>query len=127
MKNASVATNTYQELPNNGMVLQVPGLAELLQEVSDLKAEIQVMRSCLPVKRTVSVSDIARMEGVSRSSLYGVNSYLLPRCGKSAYPDGTTRWDMEEYLEWRRIPPSERKRMLAETLRQELKMKRKNR
>lgn len=101
------------------MTIEVPGMKELLEEVSSLRLEIQMMKRCIPAKCTVSVSDIAELEGVSKSSLYGQEKYLLPRFGESAYPDGVTRWDTEEYLEWRRIPPTQRKQMYLKHIREE--------
>lgn len=57
------------------------------------------------LKGTVSVMDIAEFEGVSRGFLYGKGAYLLPRYGKSGYPDkADARWNTEEYLKWREIP-----------------------
>lgn len=61
-------------------------------------------------RQTVNVADIARMEGVSVSQLRkgGKERYLLPRFGESGYPTGSVRWDLSEYLDWRRKPAEER-------------------
>ncbi len=58
----------------------------------------------------VKINDIARMENVSTTQIRGKERYLLPRFGVSAF-EGTTRWPMKEYLEWRSIPPDKRKQM----------------
>lgn len=98
------------------MKLEIPGLEELLLKFEALTAEVKWLRDSTITKKVVSVSDIARMEGVSRSSLYGMEKYLLPRFGVSAYPDGVARWDLEEYLRWREISPVERKVMYQRTI-----------
>lgn len=72
-------------------------------------------------KTTWTVPDVARVEGISAPQIRTTERYLLPRFGESAYPDGTTRWPIEECLEWRKIPATERKEMYAEHLRQKRK------
>ena len=39
--------------------------------------------------------------------------YYLPRFGESAY-EGIAKWDLSEYLEWRKRPIEERKREYQE-------------
>lgn len=69
-------------------------------------------------KTTWTVSDVARVEGISAPQIRTTEKYLLPRFGQSAFPDGTTRWPIEECLAWRKIPPEERKRAYEEHCRQ---------
>lgn len=104
------------------MTIRVPGVEELIEKVESLQSEIKLMKQSLPVKLTVTISDIAQMEGISRSSLYGQERYLLPRFGESAYPDGVARWDMDEYLKWRAIAPKERKLMYLKHINNEHRM-----
>ena len=72
-----------------------------------------------PDKKIVTIDDIAVWEGVSISQLRkgGKQRYLLPRFGQSAYPDGRTRWPIDEYLAWSARPASERKAEYMEHLR----------
>ncbi len=66
-------------------------------------------------KGTMSIADIAEFEGVSRGFLYGAGAYLLPRYGKSGYPDNAgARWNTEEYLKWREIKPEIRQQAFEE-------------
>ncbi len=84
---------------------------EQLASASDIEAlnrrldDITKLLVSGKLKGTVSVMDIAEFEGVSRGFLYGKGAYLLPRYGKSGYPDkADARWNTEEYLKWREIP-----------------------
>ena len=99
------------------MTIDVPALKELLAKVDELQATVSMLTNMLDISHTLTVTDIAKLEGVSRSSLYGDQRYLLPRFGESGYPTGATRWDREEYMEWRKIPAAERKRMMEQSLR----------
>lgn len=79
---------------------------------------IRFMAKTSTGKRVVDIDDIARMEDVCRDHLWkgGKQRYLLPRFGQSAYPDGKTRWPIEEYLEWSARPIEERKAEYREYL-----------
>jgi len=93
--------------------VEIPSLSdfqELKHELSEVKAILSLYAQRTPVPKVVTIADIARIEGVSKSQLYQTEQYLLPRFGQSAYPMGTTRWPLEEYLEWSRRDPSERHR-----------------
>lgn len=103
------------------MTITFPGLEDLMKEIQSLKMEVKLLSECMNARKTVTISDIAAMEGISKSSLYGTERYLLPRFGESAYPDGTTRWDTEEYFKWREVPVSERKQMYQSHIRNEQK------
>lgn len=88
---------------------------EQLASASDIEAinrrldDITKLMLTGKLKGTVSVMDIAEFEGVSRGFLYGKGAYLLPRYGKSGYPDkADARWNTEEYLKWREIPAETR-------------------
>ena len=52
------------------------------------------------------------MEGISKTKVCK-EKYYLPRFGQSAY-DGVAKWDLSEYLEWRKRPIEERKREYQE-------------
>lgn len=84
--------------------------AELKGEVEDMKALLKVMLMRIGAPSTVKVKDIARIEGVSESSINEKERYLLPRFGVSGYPTGVRRWDLDEYLAWRSKPVEERYR-----------------
>ena len=93
------------------MELDIPEISALVSQVNDLKIMFsQLLAVSKNGKGTVNVKDIARIEGVSESQLRlgGSERYLLPRFGESAYPTGTCRWNIEEYLDWRGIDPKER-------------------
>jgi len=86
-----------------------PEMREIRAELEELKTLVK--NFALQGKATVSVADIAKYEGVNRTALHkgGNQRYLLPRFGESGYPDGPARWDVEEFVSWRRIPVEERK------------------
>ena len=86
---------------------EINSLAGRMDRLESLIAEMMV-RSC--DRSVVTVEDVCRIEGVSRSQIRpgGSERYLLPRFGESAYPTGKTRWPMEEFIEWRKRPPEER-------------------
>ena len=86
---------------------EINSLAGRMDRLESLIAEMMV-RSC--DRSVVTVDDVCRIEGVSRSQIRvgGSERYLLPRFGESAYPTGKTRWPMEEYIAWRKRPPEER-------------------
>ncbi len=99
------------------------GLDELLDDMRKMYEEILIRLSRIEdaqkLCKTITVKEIAGIEGVSMSLIKTNARYLLPRFGESAYPDGLRRWDLDEYFAWRRIPSSERKKMLEEHREQE--------
>lgn len=99
------------------MQVKIEELDALREEVENLSKLVLHLTSTMGLKKTVSVKDIAEMEGVSVSSLRGNCRYLLPNYGQSQYPDGPTRWDMEVYLSWRSLSPTQRKSALRSALR----------
>ena len=90
-------------------------------KMDGLSAKLDMIAMSLGCSLVVKIADIARMEGLSRSQLCGKEAYLLPNFGRSDYPDGVKRWDMETWLKWRRIPIEERKRMYQTHLESERK------
>jgi len=82
----------------------------LEREVGEVKAMLTLFASRSPLPKVIKVADIARIEGVSVSQLWKTEKYLLPRFGQSAFPVGSVRWTLDEYLEWSRRDPSERHR-----------------
>lgn len=94
--------------------------AEDFKRLEDSLGELMLManniRLTLGLPLTVKVADVARLEGISRSQISGKEAYLLPNFGVSQYPDGVKRWDLETYLNWRRIPVERRKKAYAEFL-----------
>ena len=92
------------------MTFDIPEIATLSGRIERLEVMLgeMMVRSC--DRAVVTVEDVCRIEGVSRSQVRqgGAERYLLPRFGTSAYPTGKTRWPMEEYIAWRKRPPEER-------------------
>ena len=102
------------------MTIEIPELIALEKEVARLKNEFSYFFSKqTSTKRTITIKEIAMLEGVSVSQLRqgGAERYLLPRFGQSGYPTGTTRWNVEEYLEWSQTDPAERQQAYLESLR----------
>jgi hypothetical protein len=83
-------------------------LTSLLTQLKHIKEEIQLLREITIFPKVIRIRDVSRMESVSTTHLYGKGRFLLPRFGVSAYTDGVARWDLDEYLEWRKIPHHER-------------------
>jgi predicted Fe-S protein YdhL (DUF1289 family) len=86
-------------------------LASILTQLSSIQEELQLLRQITTFPKVVRIRDIARMENVSTTHLYGKGRFLLPRFGVPAYSDGATRWDLDEYLAWRKIPHHQRVEM----------------
>ena len=105
--------------------MEVPSLQEyetLLAEVKELRVMVGMMCDRLTLPKTLKVSDICKIENVSRSQIMGKQAYLLPYNGKSQYPDGSARWDLDVYFKWRSIPIEKRKRTFEAQLENERKM-----
>ena len=85
----------------------------LEESLGDLAIAVNHIKLALGIPMTVKVADIARMEGISRSQIVGKEAYLLPNFGVSQYPDGVKRWDLDTYLDWRKIPVERRKEAYA--------------
>lgn len=92
------------------MELRITELDDIKKELSSMQQIILALVETGKVKKTVGIADVARMEGISRTSICGKERYLLPRFGESGYPTGSIRWDIDEYLKWRKIPAEERER-----------------
>jgi len=93
--------------------MEIPSLADfqrLEQEIADVKVMLSVFANKANAPKVVRVSDISKVENVSICQLYKNERYLLPRFGESAFPVGTVRWPLEEYLAWSRRDPQERYR-----------------
>ena len=106
------------------MTLDIPEVKALADEISRLRKEFNhLIATSVSIKKTITPSEIARLEGVSVSQIRknGKERYLLPRFGQSGYPTGATRWDVEEYLKWRAIDPMERYEAYLQSLRETTK------
>ena len=92
------------------MTFDIPEMSALTQRMDRLESLIAEMMVRCCDRSVVTVEDVCRIEGVSRSQIRigGSERYLLPRFGESAYPTGKTRWPMEEFMAWRKRPPEER-------------------
>ncbi len=85
---------------------------KLEKKVDELVLELRLLNSKLPSPKVVTVKDICMIEGISKAKAC-IEKYYLPRFGESAY-DGYTRWDIEEYEAWRKIPIEERRKQFQE-------------
>ncbi len=103
------------------MVMQIPEVQIMSVRMDALESLLTNNLIAMKAKTVVTVADIAQIEGVSLSQVRkgGKERYLLPRFGESAYPTGTIRWSLEEYLEWRKQDPFEREKKYREKLRKE--------
>lgn len=96
---------------DNQILVTKEDLDHFEQKLDLLNDQLSTILLIARLPTIVKISHIARMENVSVSFIRGKGRYLLPRFGVSAFEDGTTRWPMREYLEWRAIPPEKRKQM----------------
>lgn len=103
------------------MEMQIPELQNMSVRMDALESLLTSNLIAMKSKSVVTVTDVAQIEGVSLSQVRkgGKERYLLPRFGESAYPTGTIRWSLEEYLEWRKKDPFEREKAYREKLRKE--------
>jgi hypothetical protein len=86
-------------------------LKRLEDGISQLQDWFQLIVTMTKLPDVVKIKDIAQIENVSSTILRGKCRYLLPRFGVSAFDEGYDRWPLQEYLEWKRIPPHKRKKM----------------
>lgn len=104
-----------------GAALCVPWAAffgeerSLEEKVDGIAAMLEALSLSARLPQVVTVSDIMRIEGVSKTQILCRERYLLPDFGRSAYPRGKKRWPISQYLEWRAVPAAERMRMLDES------------
>lgn len=109
------------------MTIEIPEIKALEAEISRMRAEFDYfLINGITTKKTITPSEIARLEGVSVSQIRrnGAERYLLPRFGQSGYPTGAVRWDVSEYLAWRAIDPNERHDAYLQSLRESTRRKR---
>lgn len=90
---------------------QLQRLTSKLEQLTELWKE-SVARTAR--RSVVTVSDIARMKGISPAHLRKVEPYLMPDFGRSQYPDGPARWDIGKFLEWDSRPLEARRRAWIE-------------
>lgn len=86
-------------------------LAKFEQKLDLLDLHLKMILEQAKMPEVIKISDIAQIENMSYSQISGKERYLLPRFGISAFPEGTIRWTMKEFLEWKAIPPEKRKQM----------------
>lgn len=99
----------------------------LAADVKDLKRMFNLFLIQNKLPQTVSVADIARIEGKSISYLCNNGAYLLPRYGVSGYPEKRNRrWDYQEFLDWQKIPAEERKMIFEKSQKHKKKCLTKN-
>ena len=96
------------------MQVKIDEIEELKSQMATLTTVVMHLAHNTGCKKTVSVKDIAEMEGVSVSSIRNNCRYLLPDFGVSQYPDGQDRWDLEKYLSWRSLDIQQRRKAYAE-------------
>ena len=70
---------------------------KLEDKVEDLLLELRILNNKLLSPKVVTVKDICRVEGISKSTA-SIDKFYLPRFGQSAY-DGIAKWDLSEYLD----------------------------
>lgn len=99
--------------------MDIPTLDDLKRvedKIDNLMALVTNVVNNANGRKVVTVSDICEMEGVSKTQILGKELYLLPNFGQSEYPVGTTRWNIETYLNWRGIPVAQRHQMMVKHL-----------
>ena len=84
-------------------------LVRIEKKIDILTEKIELMSSLAKVPETVSVADIAKLNGLSRTDIAYNKPYLLPDFGKSEFPVGKKRWTIEKYHAWEAIPLEKRK------------------
>ena len=84
----------------------------LESKLDEFLVELKLLNTRLPIPKVVSIQDICKLENISKTTACR-EKYYLPRFGESAY-DGVAKWDIDEYLEWRKRPVEERKREYQE-------------
>ena len=77
----------------------------LENKLDEFLVELKLFNNRLLIPKVVT-------EGISKTKVCK-EKYYLPRFGESAYA-GIAKWDLSEYLEWRKRPIEERKREYQE-------------
>ena len=90
--------------------------SKLQKEVTELRALVQLLCDKLATPKVVTVADICKFEGISKTQISTKEVYLLPNFGRSEYPEGVRRWNVSTYLKWREIPVKQRKDMYVDYL-----------
>ena len=90
--------------------------SKLQKEVTELHALVRLLCDKLATPKVVTVADICKFEGISKTQISTKEVYLLPDFGRSEYPDGVRRWNVSTYLKWREIPVKQRKDMYVDYL-----------
>ena len=90
--------------------------SKLQKEVTELRAVVQLLCDKLATPKVVTVADICKLEGISKTQICTKEVYLLPNFGRSEYPEGVRRWNVSTYLKWREIPVKQRKDMYVDYL-----------
>lgn len=105
--------------------IEIPNASLVSNDRLDRIEEMIMFMLTHPTCRVVDIEWIAEREGVCKDYLWegGKQRYLLPRFGKSAYPDGKARWPINEYLAWAERPVEERKAEYKEHLRNQVRCK----
>lgn len=84
---------------------------KLMAELHNTNTMLKLLLQKTTLPKTISVADIAQMEGVSVTSLTERKPWLLPNFGKSDFSDKKRRWKFETYAAWSEIPEAQRKQM----------------
>ena len=87
----------------------VPYLSRLESKIDAQAAEIISLRSALPIKETMTITDIARKLGVAQSSLYS-KCWNLPNFGKPDIGNNPRRWKRSTFESWYSVPEIERRK-----------------
>lgn len=90
----------------------------LQKEVRELRSLVQLLCDKVATPKVVTVADICKLEGVSKTQISTKEIYLLPNFGESEFPDGVRRWNVSTYYKWREIPAKQRKNMYVDYLEQ---------
>lgn len=81
---------------------------QLAAEMHSTNVMLKLLLQKTTMPRTVTVSDIARMEGLSVTNINERKPWILPNFGVSDYEGGKRKWDIETYSKWSAIPEKER-------------------
>lgn len=83
-------------------------ITQVMHILRDIVKAIDNLRDSLPVKDTMTITDISRKLGVAQSTMY-LHPWNIPNFGKSDIGNNPRRWRRSTVNKWYSVPEAERR------------------
>ena len=84
-------------------------ITQVMQALGDLSKKIDDLCGSLPIKDTLTITDIARKLGVAQSTMY-LHPWNIPNFSKSDIGTNPRRWLRSTVNKWYSIPEMDRRK-----------------